>query len=81
MRCKCCVAKDETISVLKEQIEWLRLQSGTPTLTKLYNPTDQPEVVPGLPLHLSEEEEEEMMLERARSVLADIGADTNVTIE
>jgi len=32
MRCKTCKAKDQTIAALAEQIDWLRLQMGTPWL-------------------------------------------------
>lgn len=34
VKCKGCLAKDEQISDLRDQIEWLRIQLGTPLLTK-----------------------------------------------
>lgn len=81
--CACCTAKNETIAVLKDEVEWLRLHSGTPytTRTQPINPTEQPDVIPGMPLYLSEEEEEERAREMAEELLRHIGADPNVAIE
>lgn len=32
--CKTCAAKDQTIKALADQVEWLRMQLGTPRLVK-----------------------------------------------
>ena len=32
--CKTCAAKDQTIKALVDQVEWLRMQLGTPRLVK-----------------------------------------------
>lgn len=59
-KCSACVAKDEHISSLQEQIEWLRLHSGTPILK---------EATGNLPVRehmwLSEEEEELAAMKQA----------------
>lgn len=50
-QCDACKAKDQTITALAEQVDWLRMQLGTPWLerrkhdltqaTTSYSPTDQ----------------------------------------
>lgn len=49
-----------TIEALADQIDYLRATTGKPFIEKLpsVNPADQPAAVSGLPLHLSEEEED-----------------------
>jgi hypothetical protein len=57
LRCKELM---RTIDTLAEQIEWLRLQQLRPNPASMpsFNPTELPDIVPGLPSHLSEEEED-----------------------
>lgn len=80
--CRGCKAKDEHIESLKEQIEFFRLQAGTPSFPKVVR--QETEVVDSwvdLPW-VSEEEEEIMALRQAglinpsdaQSALEQIGA-------
>lgn len=84
--CKTCAAKDQTIRALAEQVEWLRMQLGTPRLVKPSeaggHPTPQK-------LYQSEEESDIRWLQEhgdidsrhAEMLLEQIGAlNTSVTV-
>ena len=81
--CRGCAAKDQTIAVLQEQIEWFRLHAGTPVLRTAPN-TDKASVpweTVDVPWVSEEEQDIEAMqkagllsAEAARSALEQIGA-------
>ena len=61
--CKACKAKDQTIAVLADQVDYLRLQlaqrpAGFVPNAPALNPTHQPVMQEGFPPYVSDEEAE-----------------------